>query len=112
MLASAIAYMDKERKSELDVYEATAKLSEIGAGIHLWRRAYEMLVKIGLEKDIVELCERANDSSCEILSTSVAATTTYVKAAQGFQFRKGDQKDGHRVYDLHVNGKWGVACSL
>ncbi|KAF8621275.1 hypothetical protein AX15_007931 [Amanita polypyramis BW_CC] len=87
MLASAIAYTDKMKKIELDIYEATANLSEIGAGINLWRRAYDMLVKIGLEHDVLQLCECANENS-----------------VLAFQFRKSDQKNGHPVYHLHVNG--------
>ncbi|KAF8621258.1 hypothetical protein AX15_007919 [Amanita polypyramis BW_CC] len=66
MLVSTIAAMDKEKKIEVDIYEAAADLTEIGAGINLWQRSYEMLVNIGLEQDVVQLCERANDSSCEI----------------------------------------------
>ena len=70
MLACCIAQMDKRKKIELDIYEATAELAEIGAGINLWPRAFEILEKIGLEEDILKYCERANADSCSFSSSS------------------------------------------
>lgn len=63
-LASCIARVDKQREIEVDIYEATTELAEIGAGINIWPRGFEMLAKIGLKEDILELCERANADSC------------------------------------------------
>ncbi len=64
MLASCIAKMDKQKKIELDIYEAAEELTEIGAGINIWPRAIEMLTEIGLEADILKLYERANVDRC------------------------------------------------
>ena len=63
MLASCLANMDKEKKIELDIYEAAEELAEIGAGITVRPRAVEMLMKIGLEADI-KLHEQANVVRC------------------------------------------------
>ena len=71
MLACCIAKMDKQKKVELDIYEAAEELAEIGAGINLWPRAMEMLTKIGLEADILKLYERANVDRCTCLLVDV-----------------------------------------
>jgi salicylate hydroxylase len=71
MLASCIAKMDKQKKIELDIYEAAEELAEIGAGINLWPRAVEMLTEINLEADILKLYEGANVDRCTYLLTDV-----------------------------------------
>ncbi|KAF8345350.1 salicylate hydroxylase [Amanita rubescens] len=88
MLASCIAKMDKQKKIELDIYEAAEELAEIGAGINLWPRATEMLTEIGLEADILKLYERAS-----------------VDRSLAFEFRKSDQSKGHPILDLYVKGQ-------
>jgi hypothetical protein len=55
--------MYKWKRIELEIYEATAELAEIGAGIILSRRVFEMLAKIGLEEDLLKYCERENADS-------------------------------------------------
>lgn len=64
MLACCIAQMDKRKVIELDIYEGTAELAEIGAGITISRRTFEMLAKIGLEEDLLRYCEQENSDSC------------------------------------------------
>ena len=64
MLACCIAQMDKQKTIEVDIYEATAEMAEIGAGINIWPRAFQILAKIGLEEEILKYCERANADSC------------------------------------------------
>ena len=54
MLACCIAQMDKQKRIELDIYEASPELAEIGAGITLSQGTYKMLAKIGLEEDILK----------------------------------------------------------
>ena len=62
MLACCITQMDKRKRIELDIYEATAELAEIGAGIILSWSVFELLAKIGLEEDLLKYCERENCS--------------------------------------------------
>ena len=64
MLACCIAQMDKRKRIELDIYEATAEMAEIGAGITLSRSVFELLVKIGLEEDLLKYCEEESADSC------------------------------------------------
>ena len=72
MLACCIAHMDKQKKIELDIYEATAELEEIGAGIILSQRTFEIMVKIGLEEDILKYCEREDVDSCSFPLSDVS----------------------------------------
>jgi len=64
MLAACLANIDKRKEIEVDIYEATEALAEVGAGITLRPRATEMVTRIGLEADFLELYQRENvDSS-------------------------------------------------
>ena len=71
MLASCLANMDKEKKIELDIYEAAEELAEIGAGINLWPRAVEMLKRIGLETEILKLYKQAKVDRCSFSLANV-----------------------------------------
>jgi len=64
MLASCLAKMDKQKRIELDIYEAATKPAAIGAGIILWPQTFEMLTNIGLEGDILKFDEQVNADSC------------------------------------------------
>lgn len=64
MLASCIAQVDKRKEIEVDIYEGATELAEIGAGINIWPRGFEMLAKVGLKEDILEVCEGATAHSC------------------------------------------------
>lgn len=39
---------------EIDIYEAATKLAQVGAGITVWPRAWDVLTKLGLEKPLSE----------------------------------------------------------
>ena len=63
MLASCIAQVDNQKEIEVDIYEGATELAEIGAGINIWPRGFEMLAKIGLKEDIFECYDRATAHS-------------------------------------------------
>ncbi|KAM6494775.1 salicylate hydroxylase [Amanita muscaria] len=86
-LASAITFMDEDRKIEVDVYEAVPELAEIGAGINLWPRTYQLLSKIGLRDDVLRHCEQAKKDSSLI-----------------FEFRKSDQPNGFKILNMYDEG--------
>ncbi|KAF8693040.1 hypothetical protein AX14_002349 [Amanita brunnescens Koide BX004] len=87
MMACCIAQMDKWKWIEMDIYEASAELAEIGAGIIFPSKIFEMLSKIGLGDDILKYCERQNADS-----------------SPTFNFRKSDQKNGHPILDVYGQG--------
>lgn len=47
--------MAGQKAVEIDVYEATAEMTEIGAGIVIWPRTWEILKKLGLEETLTKL---------------------------------------------------------
>jgi len=57
----------------VDIYESAEKLTEVGAGIGVWARGWELMVDLGLSDDL----------------TSIAG-----KGAGNFKFRKADQAVG------------------
>lgn len=60
-LAVALNAFDKDHKFAVDIYEATPELSEIGAGINVWPRIWQILKEIGLEHTLVPLFDHVPD---------------------------------------------------
>lgn len=55
--------LKKSNNVEINIYEATPEFSEIGAGINIWPRIWEIFANIGLDKPLAELLPRYPDSS-------------------------------------------------
>ena len=53
--------------SKLDVhlYEAASQISEIGAGLNIWQRVYDILTDLGLEDDMKKYLDSA-ETTCEL----------------------------------------------
>lgn len=49
-LAVALTRLGVDQKVEVDIYEATTKLAQVGAGITLWPRGWEVLKLLGLDE--------------------------------------------------------------
>lgn len=47
--------LSKSPNIRVDVYEASSKFTEIGAGIGVWWRTRQVLKSLGLEEDVVRL---------------------------------------------------------
>ncbi|KDR71739.1 hypothetical protein GALMADRAFT_253476 [Galerina marginata CBS 339.88] len=77
---------------EVDVYESAPELTQIGAGITFWPRAWKILEKLGLESELVPhllLGQHVPDG----------------KPRLGFQIRKADQQEGGvPIHDLVFPG--------
>ena len=52
--AVALSKLGLDETLEIDVYESTAKLAPVGAGISIWPRAWDILRKMDLEKALSE----------------------------------------------------------
>ncbi|KAF9449145.1 4-aminobenzoate hydroxylase [Macrolepiota fuliginosa MF-IS2] len=87
-LAVTLNALDKEGKIAIDIYEAAPELSEIGAGINVWPRTLQILKQIGLEEMLIPLFDHQPDLEPRII----------------FGVRKGDQKEGYKIYDVMNNG--------
>lgn len=60
-LAVALNAFDADRKFAIDIYEAAPELSEIGAGINIWPRTWQILKQIGLGSTLIPLFDHYPD---------------------------------------------------
>jgi salicylate hydroxylase len=61
VLAVALTAFDKDEKIAIDLYDAVPELSEIGAGIHIWPRTWQVLQEIGLGDALVPFLDHYPD---------------------------------------------------
>ncbi|PPQ78461.1 hypothetical protein CVT25_011856 [Psilocybe cyanescens] len=87
-LSSALEHLEKDRNFEITIYEASAQISEIGAGINFWPRSWSIMKALGLEKSLLQILPRVPDDSPRVV----------------FQVRKGDQAEGLHIQDLTMKG--------
>ncbi|KAL1665447.1 hypothetical protein GGF50DRAFT_114087 [Schizophyllum commune] len=85
--------LSKHAAITVDVYEAATSFSEIGAGIGIWRRPWQILAQLGLEEDMKSITdyEPSNDP------------------VTAFHYRKSDQPAGLDFYTLLTKG--GIALA-
>ncbi|KAF9553097.1 FAD/NAD(P)-binding domain-containing protein [Agrocybe pediades] len=77
---------------QIDVYESTSKLVQVGAGITIWPRAWEILQNMGLESSLTQrFPPDQRPPRRDELRT-------------GFIIRKGDMKEGVPIIDVHIPG--------
>ncbi|KAF6760711.1 salicylate hydroxylase [Ephemerocybe angulata] len=86
-LVTAVA-LSKSQDIEVVIYEGAQKLAEVGAGIGLFNRPWELLRKLGLEEEILKCTEIKREEG------PVAA----------FNYRKGDRPEGIEFYTLITKG--------
>ncbi|KAH9839368.1 FAD/NAD-P-binding domain-containing protein [Rhodofomes roseus] len=81
-LCLAVA-LSKHSDIQVDLYEAAARFKEIGAGVMIWSRTWEILTLLGLDGKFAEIAHAPPDGSDGV----------------GFDYRKSDQpEEGHRFY--------------
>ncbi|KAL0948114.1 hypothetical protein HGRIS_010731 [Hohenbuehelia grisea] len=73
---------------EIDLYEAAPVLSELGAGIAIWERAWEILQRLNLAEAFEALLSKPRDN----------------EPALAFVERKGDQSDGFDFFHVVIKG--------
>ena len=82
MLTAALQHMDKNKKLDIQVYEAAPFLAEIGAGINLWLRSWEILRAIDLEETFVRMMDEALAGATSALRGAPAATIIILGAGE------------------------------
>ncbi|KJA15321.1 hypothetical protein HYPSUDRAFT_80542 [Hypholoma sublateritium FD-334 SS-4] len=87
-LSAALSALSNEDKLDIHIYESTSVISEVGAGITLWPRVWEMIKAIDLEDSLLQFVSRPPDKSARLV----------------FQMRKADQKEGVFVHDIIMEG--------
>ncbi|TFY53781.1 hypothetical protein EVJ58_g9254 [Rhodofomes roseus] len=86
-LACAVA-LSRYPDIEVNVYEAASKFAEVGAGVGIWPRAWKIVQALGLDRELAEVAVVSPDHHPKL----------------SFNFRKGDQPEGHTFYQLYTPG--------
>ncbi|KXN83799.1 Salicylate hydroxylase [Leucoagaricus sp. SymC.cos] len=87
-LAVTLNAFDTEQKFVIDMYESAPELSEIGAGINVWPRTWQILKEIGMEETLEPLFDHRPDLERRVV----------------FEARKADQRTGFKVVDVMKDG--------
>ncbi|KAF8193699.1 FAD/NAD(P)-binding domain-containing protein [Pholiota molesta] len=88
-LAVALSSLNLDPNAiNIDIYEAAPELTQIGAGITFWPRAWKILEKLGVTAELA----------------TYLAPGQHVPDGLGFQFRKSDQREGMSIRDLVFAG--------
>ncbi|KAF9449148.1 4-aminobenzoate hydroxylase [Macrolepiota fuliginosa MF-IS2] len=87
-LAVALNALDKDHKITIDLYEAAPELSEIGAGLNVWYRTWQVFRNIGLGDALIPLFDHYPDLKPRVV----------------FEVRKADQKNGFKIVDIMKDG--------
>ncbi|KAJ8496542.1 hypothetical protein ONZ45_g12408 [Pleurotus djamor] len=88
-LACAIM-LSRYEDIDVEIFEAAAEFSEVGAGIGVWPRVWRILEKFGLAEDFAKV---------------TALKPTY-EDSDAFTFRKSDQPQGVDFYKLVTKGSF------
>ncbi|KAF9482883.1 salicylate hydroxylase, partial [Pholiota conissans] len=78
---------------EIDIYESAPQLTQIGAGITFWPRAWKILEKLGLTTELARH-----------LAPGQHIPDGTGPPRLGFQFRKADGQEGGTEYSIIVTG--------
>ncbi|CAA7270199.1 unnamed protein product [Cyclocybe aegerita] len=90
VFAVVLSKLNLDEHIEIDVYESAAELTQLGAGIALWPRGWEILKTLGLEKDLVNKLP--------------PGTWPHKEGEIAFAFRKSDMKEGVPILDMKPEG--------
>lgn len=105
--AVALNALSQHDNVEVDIYESTAVISEVGAGITLWPRVWKMVQAIDLDTSLLRFAPRAPDDTERKyhLPLIFPLVTNGERLGLVFQMRKADQKEGVFIHDLTMQGK-------
>ncbi|KAF9482274.1 FAD/NAD(P)-binding domain-containing protein [Pholiota conissans] len=91
-LALALARFDTNSSIQVDIYEAAAKLTQVGAGITFWPRGWDVIKDLGLEDDLV-----AYMSPGQSLPSSNLPKLPFI-------LKKSDQREGVEIPGFPFRG--------
>ncbi|PPQ92525.1 hypothetical protein CVT25_010358 [Psilocybe cyanescens] len=91
-LAVALSRLKVDEYLQIDIYESTAKLTQVGAGIMIWPRGWEIVQSMGLEASLAE--KMSPDQ--ELPSPDQIKPT--------FKIRRGDMKEDRPIVDVMMPG--------
>ncbi|KAH9474777.1 Salicylate hydroxylase [Psilocybe cubensis] len=91
-MAVALSHLKVDEHLQIDIYESTGKLTQIGAGIMIWPRGWEIIQSLGLEASLAQ--KMSPDQ--ELPSPEQLKPT--------FKIRKGDTKEDRHIIDVMMPG--------
>ena len=53
--AIALSRLNQNKDIEIDIYEGAHAFTEIGAGVGIWKRPWDILKKLGLTEDLAKI---------------------------------------------------------
>ena len=82
-LSSTLGFLKVGPEIKIDIYEASSHISEIGAGINVWKRTWEILRSIGLGDTLLKFLPHPPDDvscACHIYTARNRLTSESAKA--------------------------------
>lgn len=61
--AIAIAKLSRDKDIHIDIYEASQAFTEVGAGVTVWRRPWQILKTLGLTEDLLKVTASAGPAN-------------------------------------------------
>ena len=107
---SHLNILNDQEVIHVDLYESAQALTEIGAGITVWPRTWDILKRLGMESAMLEgklalpepASKRDDGRRTENLSSNLTVLTN--NSGIAWTFRKADQDDGFHLFDLALEG--------
>jgi salicylate hydroxylase len=92
-LGVAIGKIDHGRNIEVHLFEATPEFTNIGAGLTIFRRTWEILRLLGCQELVTERAFEYPRMGSREMNNDIA-----------FVVRKSDEKDGYTFLNLSIAG--------
>ncbi len=105
-LAFAIALRKFAPDVAFTIYDGATELSEVGAGITVQRRAWQILCAIGLEEELLKLIGSREQKCTQIRVFGASGThvLTGPLSAVAYIYRKSDQPEGVHLKTIQTSG--------
>ena len=95
-LVLAIQHFCDLDQLEVNVYESAAQISQIGAGINVWERVYDILTELGMEAEFATHLREGETCECERVAchcyAKEARSSVHLpqeRSARGCHFSRG-----------------------
>ncbi|KAH9926277.1 FAD/NAD(P)-binding domain-containing protein [Epithele typhae] len=99
-LVLALALQQRCSQHTITIYESTAALSTVGAGIGMVARVWDVLRALGLEDELLAVTGAGNSASAEIFYSAAAKSLTIIARRSVRTFHRGDVQ---KVIVNHLN---------
>ncbi|KZT01928.1 FAD/NAD(P)-binding domain-containing protein [Laetiporus sulphureus 93-53] len=99
----------------VDIYESTASFTEIGAGIGLWPRPWEIMQALGLESDLLSISDTSGSLERWVQfiyrKSDQAEGVTFCEGRQRVRFKPLHRADFQAILSKRLPDSWDVHFS-